>query len=222
MVTPEDASRRRSVVLLSGGLLSAIALELAVRETEVKVALYFSTGPRAGEDYRAASRLAKAHDLMLEVASIPGVIVGDVAAREPGVYALMATLGSFYAHRVGADEVWTGLSASLHPERVDMAIATLRHAQDLTAEALGKPITIVTARDTDRVRAFETAAVLGVLDRVVADTHDCERSGAGARGDRTARGYRRYVWGHGCGTCDPCLARAEAWSAFERSRGVLE
>lgn len=218
MVTPA----RRSVVLLSGGLLSAIALELAARVTEVKVALYFSTGARAGEDYRAATRLAKDHDLMLEVASLPGVIAGDVAAREPGVYALMATIGSFYAHRVGADEVWTGLAPHLHPERVDMAISTLRHAQNLTAEALGKPITIVTARDTDRARAFETAAALGVLDRIVSETHDCERNAAGARGDRSGRGYRRYVWGHGCGACASCQARAEAWSTFERSRGVLE
>jgi 7-cyano-7-deazaguanine synthase in queuosine biosynthesis len=220
------SSDRRSVVLLSGGLLSAIALELAVRETEVAVALHFAGGQAGGEEYRAATRLAKAHNLLLEVATPPSVIAGDMGQREPGLYGLLVTMGAFYAGRVGAHELWTGVTHRAIGDRPDASVLVLRAAGELAGQAHGRTLRILHNPALDRTAAFRTAAELGQLDRLVEDTTSCHggaraagRSGPHAHGQVPGK---RYPWGHGCGACPGCDARAAAWQAFERSQGIVE
>lgn len=203
---------RSAVVLLSGGLLSALALETAVRQVTPRVALHFPNGRRTGEDYRAAMRLAQFHGIPLEIATLPTAIAGDIADRGPGLYALMATLALAYAARIGVGEVWSGMSPAGRPDRADMSMNTIRAVAGLGEVAFGRHVAMVVAPAIDQVAAFEAAAAFGILERMITDTHDCEGP---------ARG-QRFVWGFGCGSCSGCQARATAWGAFERSRGVAE
>ncbi|MNS44978.1 7-cyano-7-deazaguanine synthase [compost metagenome] len=171
--------------------------------------MHFSTSRRRGEDYRAANRLAQHFGVNLEVVSVPSVVAGDVADAEPGLYALMATMGAFYARRLGFTEVWTGIAHAVHGRR-DTNAETLRLIADLTNVAAGARIPVAVFK-TDRVGAFRRAAELDVLGFVLEQTHDCH---AGVRGPG-------HVWGHGCGACPGCVARQEAWTAFETERGTF-
>lgn len=201
---------RRSVILLSGGLLSAISLAAAVRSTQVQAALHFTTSRRRGEDYRAANKLAQHFGVNLDLTTLPSVVAGDVADGEPGLYALMATMAGFYAQRIGAEEVWTGIAPAVDRRR-DTTVETIRRATDLVDAATGARIKIATFKGAQRSSAFRTAAQLDVLDFIIENTHDCDHGARGAR----------HVWGYGCAACDGCSARAHAWAEFETEKGII-
>lgn len=202
---------RVSVVLLSGGLMSAVALATAARQTEVKVALHYATAKRHGEDYRAASRIAQHHGINLEVASLPAVVVGDVGDLDPGTYSAMLAMGLLYARRVGARELWTGMSHAIRerPDASPKAIADLVRAFHT---ATGSNVAVTSSDRMTRAQAFAVASDYGLLDLVLEHTHDCHGSARGCR----------HTWGHGCGSCEGCRQRADGWEQFVTHMEIVQ
>lgn len=77
------AEKPESIVLLSGGLDSAVVLSIALEKTAVKLALSFSYGQRAASrEIEAAGKLAKYYGVEHEILSLDwlGKLSGDTGA----------------------------------------------------------------------------------------------------------------------------------------------
>lgn len=209
-----------ALVLLSGGVDSAVCAKMA-RESRARVdSLFFSYGQRHEAHERAAA-LAVHADLGLNeqrfarLASVPGpltgasdlVRMGDADAVSPAYLParnlLFIATAAGYAEASGANEVWIGANLSDHRGFPDCRPAFIRAMRTVLGVAMSSPVDLV-APLIDKPKAAVWA--LGRRHGVpLGLTWSCYTPEATEHGPRQ------------CGRCDACTANAAASDA--RTRG---
>ncbi len=200
----------KSIVLLSGGLDSALNLALASRYRRPAMALTFDYGQRAAvREVRAAERLCRFYGVPYRVVKLPWL--GELAPR-----AIVEAGAPLPSRRADVDAVWV-------PNRngVFLAVAAA------FAERLGSPAVVAgfnaeeAARFPDNSRAFVSASNRALRYstrgrvRVVSYTSAADKAAIAEKA--AALGvplhYIYPCYGEGprpCGRCTSCRAAAEA------------
>jgi 7-cyano-7-deazaguanine synthase len=208
---------RRAVVLLSGGMDSAVCLGVALREGFVPWTLSFDYGQRHRAELAAAQAVAEAYGVPPErrrVVDLGRVFSGSALTGDAEVPTDRTP-----------EEIGRGIPATYVPARnlVFLALATA------LAEPLGARDLFIGVNALDYsgypdcrpefVAAFERAARLGTVSGVTVHTPlvhltkaDIVRLGleVGAPFDRTLSCYFGRV--PACGRCDACLLRRRGFA----------
>ena len=129
----------------------------------------------------------------------------------PGRNALFFTLAAALAIPLDFDAIVTGVCGTDHagypdcrPEFVASMQEALRHGMDAPDFRIDAPLLPLTKAQT-----WALADGLGVVDRIVTDTHTCYE------GDRTTL----HPWGYGCGECGACVERANGYEEWKSGAG---
>lgn len=227
----------RAVVTLSGGQDSTTCLYYALRKYGSVEAVSFDYGQRhrveLGLAERAADReLVPFHVIPIEsLAWLAGASLtnpwientrggapasggwhaerGLPPSFVPGRNLLFLTLAAAYAIPRGVTTVVAGVcaqDAAGYPDcRADFVAsmrATIALGMDCPEFEIDAPLLELSKAGTWRL-----AADLGVLERIVEDTHSCYE------GDRS----HRHAWGYGCGECGACVERARGYAEYTAS-----
>jgi 7-cyano-7-deazaguanine synthase len=212
------ANRRRAVVLVSGGMDSAVTLAIARAAGFECHALSFDYGQRHRVELEAAARVAlgaSSHRVIrVDLAQIGGSALTDPAIDVPeqpteGIPAtyvparntILLSFALAQAEMLGANDIFIGVNAvdySGYPDCRPEYIAAFQNMARLATKAgvEGAPITIhsplVALSKADIVRR---GAELGVDFRV---TVSC---------------YQPDATGRACGRCDACRLRRDGFTA---------
>lgn len=175
-----------SVILLSGGLDSAVCL--AMCRPEWALAVNYGQ-PHAVEELACAVRLARAYGADLTVASVsmpsePGD--GDPAMFWPGRNLVLLSLAAAFAQRVGADEVIIGANRDDHDSYPDCRPEFFAAAVPALGVEINAPLLHLTKPE------------IGAL----ADEHGVPV--------RSTWSCYYPVSGQVCGSCDACAGRERA------------
>lgn len=225
-----------AVVLLSGGLDSAVCLFQAVHggEFDTVHTVSFSYHQRHKVELIYAAKLAKAAGVLvhtvIEVPSIPcwsaltdGGLLAAKTSRNPSLPAsfvpgrnlLFVTLAAMYGYDRGLDTVVIGANQvdySGYPDCREDALEAMRLVVD---EAFAWPEFSLLAPllYLSKASIWARADSLGILEMVRTETVSCYEGG-----------QEENPWGRGCGGCPSCEIRAAGWYEFLklRARGDYE
>jgi 7-cyano-7-deazaguanine synthase len=219
-----DQVRRRAVVLLSGGLDSATALAVALREGYTCHALSFDYGQRHRFELQAASRIAAAlgaaeHRVVgLDLRAIGGSALTDdidvpragsedaaVNSRIPVTYVparnlVFLSLAAGYAEVVGAQDLYIGVNAvdySGYPDCRPEFIESFEQTVNLGTRAgvEGRTLKVnVPLSGMSKAEIIRLGVSLGVDYSL---THSC---------------YDPSENGAACGRCDSCSIRRRGFA----------
>jgi 7-cyano-7-deazaguanine synthase len=216
---PGEMTRKRAVVLLSGGLDSATVLAMAVREFEC-YALSVSYGQRHAAELAAAKSVAAAlgareHRVMsVDLAGIGGSALTDhriaipqaAAAGIPITYVparntLLLGLALGWAEVLTAQDIFVGVNAVDYSGYPDCRPQFIQAFESLAA--LGTKAGVDGARfsihapliQMSKAQIIQTGVALGVD---YAATVSC---------------YQADATGGACGVCDSCRLRAQGFAA---------
>jgi 7-cyano-7-deazaguanine synthase len=209
----------KAVVLVSGGMDSAVVLALARERGLACHALSVSYGQRHSAELAAAAELARtqgaiAHKLVtVDLRSIGGsALTADIAVPEaaaPGIpvtyvparNTIMLSVALGWAEVLGAQEIHCGVNAvdySGYPDCRPEFIAAFEALAGLATKAgvEGRPLSV--------------RAPLMRMSKA-----DIAREGArlGVDFSRTVSCYQADAQGRACGRCDACRLRAEGFAA---------
>lgn len=130
----------------------------------------------------------------------------------PGRNLLFFTLAAAYGVSRGINTIVTGVCGTDHAGYPDCRATFVEAMQeaiargmDVTGFRIDAPLLYLTKAET-----WQLADRLGVLDRIVNDTHTCYE------GDRE----NLHAWGYGCGTCGACVERARGFEEFRAAAVV--
>lgn len=220
-------TKRKAVVVFSGGQDSTTCLLYAVQQFDEVHAITFDYGQRHVQEIEVARQIAvdlglAAHKvldvgLLNELAvsaltrdAIP--VSNDLQANGlpntfvPGRNILFLTLAAIYAYQVGADTVITGVCEtdfSGYPDCRDEFIKALNHAVKLGMERDVKfetPLMWLNKAET-----WALADKIGRLDYVRQKTLTCYNG----------------VIGDGCGECPACKLRAKGLQDYQQAPDVV-
>jgi len=216
----------KAVVVLSGGQDSATCLALACRKhgADHVAGITFTYGQRHALEAQYAQRLAR------EVFSIGAwmqvpldfyELITDNALMDPklkiaksagakcpntvveGRNAIFLQIASVWAKRLGATEVYTGVSEADFSGYPDCREQFIKAHQKSIRLALDYPIRIVTPfMHMSKADEWALADELGILDIIKNQTLTCYNGVPGA----------------GCGKCPSCRLRNRGLREFERQR----
>lgn len=227
-----------AVVLLSGGLDSAVALFHAVNsdspDYETVHALSFQYGQRHQAELNRASQMARAAGLpegrhtILELPPFPvwsalthGGTLDAITDMNPNVPAsfvpgrnlMFVTLGAMYGYDRGLSTVVIGANQvdfSGYPDCRDNSLSCMERAVQRSFD-WGDFKLARPLINMSKAEIWANADRLGILELVRTGTLSCYK------GDQTER-----PWGFGCGECPSCLLRAGGWFEYqEKSRQSL-
>lgn len=127
------------------------------------------------------------------------------ASFVPNRNAMFITIAHSLAQKIQANHIAIGVSEqdySGYPDcRLDF-IASIESTLNLSSETQIKIHTPLI--HIDKAQEFKMAQELGVLDVILKDTHTCYE------GIRDVL----YPWGYGCGKCNACILRKNAYEKF--------
>lgn len=220
-----DAAGARAVVLLSGGLDSAVCLALARAAGRRCFALTVRYGQRHAAELRAAERVAAAlgaeqHlELALDLRAIGGSALTDTIAVPkarsaeqigrgvpvtyvPARNTLFLSCALAWAEVLDAREIYIGVNALDYSGYPDCRPAFIAAFQALANQA--------TAMGTERGARLRIEAPLLALDKAA-----IVRQGLALGVDfgLTHSCYDPLPEGHPCGACDACLLRRKGFAA---------
>ncbi|MDO7253309.1 7-cyano-7-deazaguanine synthase QueC [Helicobacter cappadocius] len=127
------------------------------------------------------------------------------ASFVPNRNALFITIVHSFAQKIGAENIALGVSEqdySGYPDCRDYFIKNIELTLNLGSESNIKIHTPL--MKTTKAQEFNLAKELGVLDIIIKDTHTCYN------GNREIL----YDWGYGCGECNACILRKNAYEEF--------
>ena len=203
----------KAVVVLSGGQDSATALALAVRRhgADQVAAITFSYGQRHAVETAYAENLARSvfriaawqcvsldfygavteNALLSKTAPIrKGAVCPNTVVE--GRNAIFLQIAAVWAKRLGATEVWTGVSEADFSGYPDCREVFVKAEQRAIRLALDYPVRIVTPfMHMTKADEWALADELGILDVI---------------DDRTVTCYNG-IPGRGCGKCPACRLR---------------
>ena len=216
----------KAVVLVSGGMDSAVTIALAREQGYQVHALSVAYGQRHSSELAASvhvstmlgavehktvtvdlrsiggSALTADIDVPLDAAESSDIPVTYVPARNT----IMLSIALGWAEVLGSSDIWCGVNAvdySGYPDCRDDTIKAMQLALNLGMErrfVLETPLMWL-----DKQATWALAAELAITDLVIEHTHTCYR------GDRT----HRHPWGYGCADCPACRLRADGFAAWE-------
>ncbi len=217
--TTDPASTRRAVVLLSGGMDSAVTLALATERRRACHALSIAYGQRHASELAAADRVAQVQGAVehktvaIDLRSIGGsALTSDVAVPEeggegipvtyvPARNTIMLAIALGWAEVLGADEIWCGVNAVDYSGYPDCRPAFVESFERLANVAT-------------------KSAVEGTPLQVRAPLIDMSKADIVREGMRlgvdfaaTVSCYRADADGRACAHCDACRLRAEGFRA---------
>jgi len=196
----------RAVVLLSGGLDSAVCAYKAARTNEL-LALTFDYGQRHRREVDAAKKLAGDLDVSdhiihrLPLGLLGSSLLTDKPLPEgeptslpntwiPQRNSIFLAIAFGYAEVTGADKVYIGVTASLYPDAQPAYIMAMERALNLASEKGG--IQIVTPLEgMNKTQVVKKGLDLNVPFELTTSCY---------RGEELA-----------CGKCPPCVARIRAF-----------
>ena len=210
--------QRKAVVLVSGGMDSAVVLAMAREQGFVCHALSVSYGQRHTSELAAAAELAALHGaehkvVTVDLRSIGGsALTADIdvpeaaAAGIPVTYVparntIMLSIALGWAEVLGADDLFCGVNAvdySGYPDCRPEFIAAFERLANLATKAGVEG------------HALRLHAPLMRMSKA-----DIAREGArlGVDFSRTVSCYQADARGDACGRCDACRLRAEGFAA---------
>jgi 7-cyano-7-deazaguanine synthase len=210
--------QRKAVVLVSGGMDSAVVLAMAREQGFLCHALSVSYGQRHTSELAAASELAARHGaehkvVTVDLRSIGGsALTADIdvpeaaAAGIPVTYVparntIMLSIALGWAEVLGADDLFCGVNAvdySGYPDCRPEFIAAFERLANLATKAGVEG------------HALRLHAPLMRMSKA-----DIAREGArlGVDFSRTVSCYQADAEGRACGRCDACRLRAEGFAA---------
>lgn len=216
-----------ALVVLSGGQDSLTCLGLALQNHEKVHAISFRYNQRHAVELECAklncAELKVPHlvvDLGLTLTTLvtsaltgPGEVGVPHAHKEglpssfvPGRNALFLTLAHAYAQEIRAKFIFTGVCQTDYSGYPDCRLDFINKLGSALNIGYESAIGIITPlMFLDKADTFALAENVGVLDRVISQTHTCYN------GDHTTK----HEWGHGCGTCPACLLRKAGWEEYQ-------
>jgi 7-cyano-7-deazaguanine synthase len=215
---------KKAVVLVSGGMDSAVTLALAREQGFACYALSVSYGQRHSAELAAATELAQRQGavehktVVVDLRSIGGsALTADIAVPEqasggipvtyvPARNTIMLSVALGWAEVLGADDLFCGVNAvdySGYPDCRPEFIAAFERLADLATRAGVEG------------HGFRVHAPLMRMSKA-----DIVREGLrlGIDFSRTVSCYQADSAGRACGRCDACRLRAEGFS----SAGVVD
>jgi 7-cyano-7-deazaguanine synthase len=218
---PAAASRRRAVVLVSGGLDSATCLAIAAAEGYDCYAISFAYGQRHDAELAASARVAAAlgavqHRVMnIELAAFGGSALTDRAIAVPegpttGVpvtyvparNTVFLSLALAWSEVLGAHDIFIGVNAVDYSGYPDCRPAFVE-----SFERMANLATRAGVEDGDRLRIRAPLISLSKADII-------RRGQAlGVDYSLTVSCYQADAQGRACGRCDACRLRREGFAA---------
>ena len=219
-------TKRKAVVVFSGGQDSTTCLLYAVQQYDEVHAITFDYGQRHALEIEVAKQIATDLNLaahkVLDVGLLSELAVSALTRDAipvsnelqenglpntfvPGRNILFLTLAAIYAYQVGADTVITGVCEtdfSGYPDCRDVFIKSLNVTLNLAMDyqfVLHTPLMWI-----DKAQTWALADRLGKLDYVRTNTLTC---------------YNGLI-GDGCGTCPACLLRKRGLEQYLAERGL--
>ena len=215
----------KAIVVLSGGQDSATALALAVKRhgADSVAAITFAYGQRHALETKYARGLARRfglaehkvvklgfyaditeNALMTQGATIcRGTASACPNTVVEGRNAIFLMIASVWAKKLGATEVWTGVSQADFSGYPDCREVFIRAQQRSVRLALDYPIRIVTPfMHMTKADEWRLADRLGILDVIENHTLTCYNG----------------IPGKGCGTCPSCRLRNRGFAEFQAER----
>jgi len=214
------ASRKRAIVLLSGGLDSATVLAMARAREYESYALSVEYGQRHGAELSAAQRLAKAlgareHRIMrVELGGIGGSALTDTSISVPespssGIpvtyvparNTILLALALGWAEVVGAEDIFMGVNAVDYSGYPDCRPAFIKGFEELAR--------LATKAGVEGAR-FNIQAPLIDMSKA-----EIIRAGIdlGVDFSTTVSCYQADAEGRACAVCDSCRLRAAGFAA---------
>jgi 7-cyano-7-deazaguanine synthase len=210
--------QRKAVVLVSGGMDSAVVLAMAREQGFLCHALSVSYGQRHTSELAAAAALAALHGaehkvVTVDLRSIGGsALTADIAVPEaaaagipvtyvPARNTIMLSIALGWAEVLGADDLFCGVNAvdySGYPDCRPEFIAAFERLANLATKAGVEG------------HALRLHAPLMRMSKA-----DIAREGArlGVEFSATVSCYQADADGRACGRCDACRLRAEGFAA---------
>lgn len=205
------AEKSRAIVLLSGGLNSAVMLHdiLTFKKAEIAECMIFDSG--TPDALRSAQELCNRNDLWYSVWDYPAEPVVDPLAVSPADdrerALLFTTIISHAIHRaafVEADTIYGGFCDETMPFdrealiQVCLAIVRTARTEDPRLE-FEFPFLV-----NEKWRVLDLARQLNCLAAILSETSSCDKGDASIQ----------HAWGYGCGSCRGCVARWKAWDDY--------
>jgi 7-cyano-7-deazaguanine synthase len=210
---------KKAVVLVSGGMDSAVVLALARESGYACYALSVSYGQRHSAELDAAAELARAQDtfehktVVIDLRSIGGsALTADIAVPEahsdgipvtyvPARNTIMLSIALGWAETLGANDLFCGVNAvdySGYPDCRPEFIAAFERLANLATKA-----------------GVEGATLRVHAPLVRLSKADIVREGLrlGVNFSRTVSCYQADAQGRACRRCDACRLRAEGFAA---------
>lgn len=204
----------RSVILFSGGLDSTVCIAWEQKQGNTPTALFVKHGQSNDKEIDAATRVASLLQVDLRIVTVDlsqvntqglmqkGDFVDKGTAFVPHRNLMFISLGAMLANEVDADRLVIGstiLSAG-YPDATRQFQATALEAlregatDDLRVPRIVSPLASKTKADIWRL-----ARDLGILS-IAKETYTCY-----------ANGDRNFIWGEGCGDCESCAVKRNAY-----------
>jgi len=219
--------KSKSVVMLSGGMDSTVALLLAMEQSEVVSAVSFEYGQfHAEEELAQARKIAGVFNVpwqkvrledvfkLTDSALLSGVAMdktldsGLPSVFTPGRNIFFVLSAAMIAQRLGATQVYGGFCGDdedgfpdCRQETLVSIENTVRLGYDFPEFSIESPLL-----DYYKDDIFELAQLHNKLGFIIEHTHTCYN------GDRSPSS--RHEWGYGCNTCPSCEKRRVGWKTF--------
>ena len=212
------SQQRKAVVLVSGGMDSAVVLAMAREQGFACHALSVSYGQRHTSELAAAAELAAAHAaehkvVTVDLRSIGGsALTADIAVPEaagegipityvPARNTIMLSIALGWAEVLGADDLFCGVNAVDYSGYPD--------CRPEFVEAFERLANLATQAGVEGHRLRLHAPLIRMSKAQIA----LEGQRLGVDFSRTVSCYQADAQGRACGRCDACRLRAEGFSA---------
>lgn len=219
METPRIPAPRRAVVLVSGGMDSAVTLALARAQGHACHALSVAYGQRHSSELAAAARIARQFGAIehktvaVDLRAIGGsALTADIDVPEqggagipityvPARNTIMLSIALGWAEVLGANDLWCGVNAvdySGYPDCRPEFIAAFERLANLATRSGVEGAGIRIHAPLMRMSKADIAREGGRLGVDFAQTVSC---------------YQADADGRACGHCDACRLRADGFAA---------
>jgi 7-cyano-7-deazaguanine synthase len=212
----------KAIVLLSGGQDSATCLFWAKEKFSLVEALFIHYEQRHKIEYKSARKLCEAEKIFFHELSVPAFKeIGGTAMIEektitnpehgipntfvPGRNILFLTLAAALGYQRESTHLVIGVNEADYSGYPDCRSDFIRQMEKTLSLGMDTKITIHTPLQfLDKAQIWALANQLGVLERIVKETHTCYV------GDHSIMNE----WGYGCGICPACKLRANGYYKF--------
>ncbi|PAF52394.1 7-cyano-7-deazaguanine synthase QueC [Helicobacter sp. 13S00477-4] len=126
----------------------------------------------------------------------------------PNRNALFTTIAHSFAQKIQAQNLALGVSQEDYSGYPDCREDFIQSIEKTLNKGSDTNIKIHTPlMHIDKAKEFALAKQLGILEIILTDTHTCYN---GVRGTQ-------HIWGYGCGECNSCILRKNAYDKFRHS-----